>query len=343
VPSTIESRPVVHLRTLTAIAALLIASSARAEPSKTDRSLAQSLFDQAKQQMASGNYDQACPKLEESQRLDPGGGTLLNLALCHEKQGKIATAWTEFKEALSAAKRDGREERISAAQEHIAALQPKLPWLTLSVTSPVDGQELKLDGAFIGRAAWDAPLSVDPGVHELEATAPGKVKWTSSLSISIAEKKTLSVPKLADDAAAAAAPDAPPADSPPAKAADAPTEDAGGSRKTLGWVIGGIGVAALGVGAYFGFDTLSKKKDSDEECPAVDQCSRRGVELNDQAHRSAWVSNIGLGLGVVGVGVGTFLLLSGRSSDAPPAKVGRVRLDAAPLPGGAQMTMRGAF
>src|SRR5450432_2466634 len=80
---------------------------ANAQVSQTDRTLAQSLFEQGKQLMQAGRYADACPKLEESQRLDPGGGTMLNLALCYEDEGKISTAWADFKEALSMARRDG--------------------------------------------------------------------------------------------------------------------------------------------------------------------------------------------------------------------------------------------
>ncbi len=121
---------------------------AHAEASITDRTQAQLLFNEARSLMSSGKYGEACDKFAESQRLDPGGGTILNLALCHEKQGKTATAWADFNEALSAALRDRRAEREKLAREHIAALEPLLPRLVVETgsASTAAGLEVKIDG-----------------------------------------------------------------------------------------------------------------------------------------------------------------------------------------------------
>ena len=67
-------------------------------------------------------YAEACAKFTKSQQLDPSAGTFINLALCHESEGKVATAWAEFNEALSQAVKDGRADREQAARDHIGAL-----------------------------------------------------------------------------------------------------------------------------------------------------------------------------------------------------------------------------
>src|SRR5262245_39437134 len=114
-----------------ALAAATSTAPVRAEPTDADKTLAAALFREGKALMDKaevdkGDYAPACGKLEESQRLDPGGGTILNLALCHEKQGRPATAWAEFIEALGIARRDHRQARIDLAEEHIAKLEPTL-------------------------------------------------------------------------------------------------------------------------------------------------------------------------------------------------------------------------
>src|SRR5580704_15970278 len=95
----------------------LLAPSAFAQGGE-DVTTAQALFDDGKRLMQEGRYDDACPKLVESQRLDPGGGTLLAIALCHEAQGKLATAWGDFNIALSEARKDRRPDRETAATQH---------------------------------------------------------------------------------------------------------------------------------------------------------------------------------------------------------------------------------
>jgi len=317
-------------------ALLLAGGAANAEPAQTDRTLAESLFDQAKQLMASGDYASACPKLEESQRLDPGGGTLLNLALCHEQEGKIATAWAEFKVASSAAKRDGREDRIAAAEEHILALRPKLPWLTLQVETPAEGQEVAVDGTVLRNAAWSAPLSVDPGTHDVRATAQGRMPWSTKVNLSVAEQQTVRVPALKlEPVAAAAAVQPPPPHEPSLTASDHSV------RRTIGWASLGTGVAFVGIGTYFGIRTITTKHQSDELCPTNSTCSDRGVQLIERAQTYAWLANVGVGLGIAGIGVGTYLLVTSdpERAAAQHPHLRAVSLQFGPVPRGAGATL----
>src|SRR5271154_3787145 len=93
------------------------ATAAADEPSPANTVLAETLFREGKELMAAKQFDAACPKLAESNRLDPGIGTLLALALCHEGEGRIASAWIEFTDVL-AATADTRPDRALVAREH---------------------------------------------------------------------------------------------------------------------------------------------------------------------------------------------------------------------------------
>src|SRR3954468_8607529 len=89
-----------------------IATSAFAQ----DNSRAQALFDDGRRLMNEGHFAEACPKLAASQKLDPGAGTLMNLATCYEKNNQLASAWATFKEAAAASHASGHADWETAAR-----------------------------------------------------------------------------------------------------------------------------------------------------------------------------------------------------------------------------------
>jgi len=118
-------------------------------PTEVESALATALFNEGRALMNQGRWSEACVKFSESQRLDPGGGTLLNLALCHEMEGKLATAWAEFNEALAIAERQSRSDRVVFARSHIDKLEPRLSHVVVIVSEPAPAEELMLDRAVL--------------------------------------------------------------------------------------------------------------------------------------------------------------------------------------------------
>src|ERR1700733_10338457 len=97
-----------------------------------DSAAAQALFDQAKKAVAAQNLAEACPKFEESYRLDAAMGTLLNLADCYERAGQLTTAWSKFLELASKAHAAGQQERARIGRQRAAALAPRLSHLVIN-------------------------------------------------------------------------------------------------------------------------------------------------------------------------------------------------------------------
>src|SRR5258707_8791401 len=100
---------------------------AHAHPRGTDPAGAEKLFADARKLLEAGKYAEACQKLADSQKLDPGVGTLLNLAQCYEKLGRTATAWATYHEALAGARASGPVEREKRASRRAEALENRLP------------------------------------------------------------------------------------------------------------------------------------------------------------------------------------------------------------------------
>jgi hypothetical protein len=206
-----------------ALAAMSLASPAGAQDARGER-----LFQEGRALMLEGRYAEACPKLEESQRIDPHVGTLLNLAACHERQGKIATAWVEFQQALAAARAEGQAEREELARARIEALDPRVP--RLSITVPASSRAaVSLDGAPIHPGAFGKEMPVDPGGHVVVAVEPGKKTFSVEFELRESEHKTIAVPALDALRPAAPAPRAPE----PVKAAAAQKPPLQGSRWLL--------------------------------------------------------------------------------------------------------------
>ena len=100
-----------------------------------------------------------------------------------------------------------------------------------------------------------------------------------------------------------------------------PAPAATGSRRTLAYVVGGLGVGSLVVGGVFGLRAMSKLHGSDSHCPN-NQCSAEGVTLNNQAKTAALVSDITMGAGLVSLAVATYLLVtSGKAETVPTGQL----------------------
>jgi hypothetical protein len=283
--------------------------------------------------MSREHYAEACQKFAESQRLDPGGGTLLNLALCHEKEGKIATAWADFREALGDARRDRRREREKLAKEHIEALEPRLPRLIVQVMGVAadHGVEVTLDGTVIAASAWGTPIPVDPGEHMVEAQEQGKKKWSGAVTAREREQTTIVVPSLEGERADGSS-----------VAVGTPhpgTPSVSNSRRKGAYVAGSVGLLAIGIGTYFGISAIHERQQADQGGCGPDTCSDRDAAAhNDNAVTQAWITDAAFGVGLVAAGLATYWFVtssatqpSGTAARSPSRSLSAFPLAVAPL------------
>lgn len=286
-----------------AVTALVVVTSiggvARAA-SPEDQAAAQALFDDAKELVKSGRAAEACPKFEESQRLDPGLGTQINLADCYERIGRTASAWTIYVEVAPAARRQGQDARADHAAARAAALKPLLSRLTIIVPPEhrVPGIRVKRDTTLVREAQWSMAIPVDPGQHTIIVEAPGKEPWQTHLDVPAQSESTVTVPVLKDA----------PSDTPsptPASGASPSDPNAGKAQRIGGIALASAGVVGVGLGTIFGLRAMSKKDEAGCEgkvCPDAD--SR---ELYEDAQNAGNVSTIGFIVGGLAVAGGAVL------------------------------------
>ncbi|HEX3596576.1 MAG TPA: tetratricopeptide repeat protein, partial [Polyangiaceae bacterium] len=308
------------------------------------------LFREGRALASDGKYDAACPKFEQSLKLDPGIGTKFNLADCYEHLGRTATARALFLEVATIAREAGQDDREKMASWRARELEPQIHRLTIDVKAKQSGLTIERDGVEVLPSEWGVPQFIDPGAYELRVTAAGKKPWTARIEVPRSGDATVEVPELAD---ADAPKEEPPAPAPePAKAADrAPTPEQPPPDKpapdlALPLVIyGGLGASAVLAGTALILYKSANDK-AEKICPSGVDCSRQDIQrhqgyVND-ARDARTLGYVGLGVAGAALVTGGVIALVRSSHEHPPADA---RVSAAPvlLPGVYGASMVGLF
>jgi hypothetical protein len=261
---------------------------------------ANALFDEGKRLMQAGRYAEACAKFADSQRLDPGAGTILNLAACYEKNGQTASAWSAYRAAAAAARDKGQSAREKAAREGAARLEPALSKVIVTVTPQPDADALNvaLDGTVIPPGLRGIPTPVDAGNHRVEASGTGKKPWSTAVVVGNAATTAVLVPVLETAPARAAAEAAKPATSAPPAVAE-PRQ--GKSQRTVALIVGGVGLVGVGVGSAFGLMAKASDDKADRFCSSSDHCTDEGKSYINSAHSKATVATVAFSIGGAGL------------------------------------------
>lgn len=282
-------------------ATLVFAMAAPAQAQSSQAVMAESLFREATALFEAGKTAEACAKFDESHRLDPAVGTLYNLAQCREKEGRLASAWSHYSDLAGRAAQAGQTEREKKMRARLAELEPKVPRVSLKVEQRFDITEIKVDGQPLGRAAWSSALPLDPGEHVIVFGGVDKMPAEKRITLKAGEKLTVEAPTLQDVHHKSTQPVIP---------ASAVVRDEKRGQRVAGFVVGGVGIAAVGTGLVFGTIALGQKSDADTLYDKRDPAFK---DKEDAAGTSALISTIAVGVGVVAIAVGAYLVVSARS------------------------------
>jgi hypothetical protein len=328
-----------------------------------DNPVADQLYAEGKTLLEAGKVPEACEKFKNSQQLEANTGTLLALATCHEQDKKFASAWYEYE---TTRKEYARANRKPEAQEFcaskVAELGPKLQRIPMSMADKPVGVSIEIDGQALGEGPLLGAAPIDRGEHTIVVKAPGKKRWEKKVTVVIGTAPTpLVIPALEP-----AQPGDPEYQAPGATGtggtggtgAGGGTGPGGGRRivetepdytkRTIGIVVGGVGVAA-GIGALiaqFGFavpnDNHAKRilpfanggtdatgrtlfsggPDSLEkfdECPDAKGCTQQAYKDSYDSYKrnakNSQITAIGLAIGGgVALGIGIFLIATSGGS-----------------------------
>jgi hypothetical protein len=277
------------------ILALLLASTAFAPcraRAEEPVSPARQLFLDARKLAADGKYADACPKFEESLRLELGVGTQFNLADCWEHIGRTASARALFLGAAASAKAAGQTDREQVLRDRATALEPRLSKLVIEVNATDKKLSIKRNDLPLEDDTWGKAVAIDPGKYTVTARAPGKQTWvrvvevtaaTPLITVQVPELEPLGPAKPAKPAAEQAS-DEPEATKPVKKApAPAAGESERRPRPNYGAItVAGLGLGAMTVGAVMGLRYKKANDDAEVICPSSRNCSIKEIQDHDR-------------------------------------------------------------
>jgi len=254
--------------------------------------LAENLFRDGKRLMKDGRFAEACSAFEGSERAEHNIATTLSLADCKDKNHQYASAWALFLQADSQTRSDPSKAMLNAtAKSRARALERRLSFLTIVVPEKVRIPELVVtcDGAPVDPSAWNRSIPVDGGPHVISDEAPGYEAWSTTVTLEPSGDRLSvelsSLKKL------------------PARFDERRHEDHKvqplTTKRQVAIAAAAAGLAAAGIGIYFGLDERSLRGQALATCPPSDCSSSAAVDAqakNDRARGRALYANIGFGI-----------------------------------------------
>lgn len=302
------------LRSALLAAAALMWSTVGFAQVSDDVAKSNALFDEGKRLLEAGQVAEACAHFTESNQLAPRAGTLLNLGLCHEQQGKLVAARGELQKALAMARHDGRAARVQVATEHLAIVEGKLSWVKITAPPNVSAErvEIRVDDEVIERRE-SASVPVEPGRHVVTASANGYRTRQTIVTIDKGTPQT-SVAQFAPLEPIHTV-ERTPEESPHEVL---PAADDGRLVRTTALIVGITGaVVSVVLGAW----ALDRKSVVASHCNASKVCDETGGAAASTGRTLVVASTIAFAVGAVGFG-GWFVLPKNTSHATLPASAG---------------------
>lgn len=311
---------------------LLFGVNSSMAQSGNDGAAAEQLFNEARKLMEDGKHTAACAKFEASLKLDPAAGTAVNLAVCLEKIGKLASAWTRFREAEDMDKVTGNTGRQNFARKSAKALEPRLPRLIIRVPVVEEIPDIKVarNNSKVPAELYGTEVYVDPGMYRIVAVASGYQTFSKTIEAQEGKKTEIVISALTPEGEESGGNDATGTGGSVSAPPQRDKRSSSGTRRTVGvaMLLGGAASTAASIGVGYLAASAMNRVSDDGLCEMDGWlCSPEGEEAINQARTRATISTYLFGAGVALVGVGAVLYFT-----APKRRKART-ISLAPLGG----------
>lgn len=302
------------------------ASSSEASP---DIDAAREAFREGVEEARQQRFDAAARAFERSLELVPHAATHYNLAQAYLAENRLLAVRSQLLRARARAADGTGElspEQLATVQRLLTDMERRLVRVQVASKGQarvsVDGRvPTPLEQSKLGELAvdvWSAPghawvegdfvLVVEPGRHAI-VVEQGGVAVSFALDEAEGARRSFAVtPTPAAEPTTTS--------SAPREALRSPQPPRSGPSPLA---LGGFGVAAVGAvsAAIFGVLALRAQSELDAACPAREACPAGSDRLRARLTRWSILTDVSLGVSLVGVGVGAYVTLSPASGARP--------------------------
>lgn len=277
---------------------------------KESKARADKLFEDGRKYLAAKEYALACTAFEQSHVADPAIGTQLNIALCYEDWGKVASAYRAYVEAERLA-REKKDKRAAGARKKVDELAERSPKLVFDLPANADPSTVLLfDDKQLDLAKLADDLLVDPGTHTLEIRVPDRPVKKQEIEATVGERKRIPI-------------ELPVAEKPKV---ELPPNVVITTPRKKGRMVGGIaltagGAIAIGLASFVALAARQDYADAVVDCPGGACTTREAYDATQDARSRANVMTFVMGGGVALVGVGVYLIATSAGKKIEQAPV----------------------
>ncbi len=320
------------------------------------------LLTQAETARTSGDHTRALDFASRAGQIRMTPSIRLMLAQEHNSLGHVLDALDHAGRCVRDVEADpalpNRDRILTACRALATSLQTRVGTVTVHVPDDAPPEvHVRVQGGEISRPLWGVPCPVTPGSVLVEATGPGDTTFRRQVTVdgggnvevtvSLASA-TRSVPVPSTPVVTATASPVPVRVNPvvapiaPIASTPAPERAASSSGPGLGpWVVGGVGVVAMGLGAVF-FGLSAGAVSSRNAACGTQYCEPAAVDFQNTAVTDNLVGWITMSVGAAAVAGGVVWLVTGRSQ-RPEARPSAFNLRVTPTAGGAFVGIGGAL
>ncbi|MDX2052587.1 MAG: hypothetical protein SFV15_09370 [Polyangiaceae bacterium] len=289
--------------------------------SAADRTTARSLAQEAQTAFDQGDFATAEDRFARAEGLVHAPTLLLALARSQMKLGKLVQAYENYqrviREPIPEGAPDVWKEAQRQAQGESDAVQPRLGWVTIIVRGASDPRVTLEDGTIVPKPALGVKRAVNPGSHQITASAPGFRSEKTEFQIGEGQAIAVTIALEVD-------PNAPRPSGPSgisnttwqAAAADPGADGPSGSQKTWGYVGLGVGGAGLIFGGVTGALAMSRHSALETKCPGG-TCPPSEESALESYRSMGTLSTVGFVVGGLGTAAGLTLLLTAPEAPEP--------------------------